>query len=367
MKPLYEFSAEQQQRFIEGHLNQGRVISRTEGSFGEIFFLEGMGRRIAAKCPNISRFGNPDDARSALGKAIYEIENTRKYLRYPGVHRLAPPRLVLGWPFFLSKMRDGTLRDLIAEPSAWNHLDKLAILIQVTHTLNYCRSLGLSAHQDLKPDNVLVERIPSERMNGIDRDAVVGLTTITYVSDFGMADAFRNIGKNQGSRPYMSPEQYGTSLLVDGSKIDVFALGVIAFECFTDGLHPIGEHTFEVWPRQAPGKSPRWKHEDVWKNWARRSVKDLTPLAMISDLPQRLRRLVEACLAPDPTARPSMEETENELWLSLTEISLDWSIGVRTQIETNFDRYAPPAEELEWPYMDQCIDELRRFYSQAGR
>jgi hypothetical protein len=52
MKPLYEFAGEQQSRFIEDHLNHGRIVERTRGSFGEIFFLDGPGQGFAAKCPN---------------------------------------------------------------------------------------------------------------------------------------------------------------------------------------------------------------------------------------------------------------------------------------------------------------------------
>ena len=82
----------------------------------------------------------------------------------------------------------------------------------------------------------------------IDPHVVAGYQTNIYVSDFGIADAFRNIGQNTGSRPYMAPEQFSQEMIVDGSKIDVFALGVIAFECFTDGMHPIGELTTDVLP-----------------------------------------------------------------------------------------------------------------------
>ena len=95
------------------------------------------------------------------------------------------------------------------------------MLIQVAHVLNYCRSLGLIAHQDLKPENVLFKRM--NLSPEIDPHVVAGYQTNIYVSDFGIADAFRNIGQNTGSRPYMAPEQFSQEMIVDGSKIDVFA------------------------------------------------------------------------------------------------------------------------------------------------
>ena len=97
MKLLYEFPPEIQNMFIEFHLNRGKLVGRTEGSFGEIFFFGESGQRSAAKCPRISRFGNPTNARAALEKAIYEIDNTRRYQRYPGVHLSHP--LIAHWQF----------------------------------------------------------------------------------------------------------------------------------------------------------------------------------------------------------------------------------------------------------------------------
>jgi serine/threonine protein kinase len=252
---------------------------------------------------------------------------------------------------------------MIEEPSRWNNLQKFVTLIQVAHTLNYCRSLGLVAHQDLKHANIFIQRIRLDGLSKIDLAQIVGLTTVAYVADFGLADAFRQIGKNSGSRPYMAPEQYKESLLVDGSKIDVFALGVIAFECFTDGLHPVGARTSEVWPRRAQGKPSKWNREDVWKTWAHRP-KDLTSLVNNGDLPSSFKKLVVRCLAVDPAGRPDMDDVENELWLSLKEINPDCAAGVRMQIE-DLDRDAPPATPRERSYMDECIEELRIFYSQT--
>lgn len=365
MKPLYEFSPELQMRFIEGHLNSGRLIGRKQGTFADIFFLDNGGQRFAAKCPKINRFGNAAEARSALEQAIVEIENTVRYQQYAGVNRFGPLKLVLGWPFYLSSMRDGTLSEMIATGRGeWNDLQKLATLIQIAHTLNYCGSLGLSAHQDLKPENILIGRIPLDSLSGkINPATIVGFTTVAYVSDFGMADAFRHIGRNSGSRPYMAPEQYEREPLVDGSKIDVFALGVIAFELFADGLHPVGERTSEVWPEKAPGKPSKWNHENVWKNWSR-GPKNLAPLTNNAGLPSSFNKLVERSLIADAMQRPGLDEVENELWLSLVEVSRDWAAGVRMQIEY-FDSFAPQGESRKPSYMDECIEKLREFYSQT--
>ena len=365
MKPLYEFSPELQMRFIEGHLNSGRLIGRKQGTFADIFFLDNGGQRFAAKCPKINRFGNAAEARSALEQAIVEIENTVRYQQYAGVNRFGPLKLVLGWPFYLSSMRDGTLSEMIATGRGeWNDLQKLATLIQIAHTLNYCGSLGLSAHQDLKPENILIGRIPLDSLSGkINPATIVGFTTVAYVSDFGMADAFRHIGRNSGSRPYMAPEQYEREPLVDGSKIDVFALGVIAFELFADGLHPVGERTSECGRRKRLanlqsgitrmfGKTGR---EDQ-KIWLLLRTTPVYPAPSIN--------WSRGVLIADAMQRPGLDEVENELWLSLVEVSRDWAAGVRMQIEY-FNSFAPQGESRKPSYMDECIEKLREFYSQT--
>ena len=120
MKALYEYNPDAQLELIKFHLDLGRVVGRTEGSFGDLLFLAGTGQPLVAKCPRITKFGNPKGAPKALEKAIYEIESTSKYCQSPGVHRFAPPRLILGWPFFVSQRRDGTLRELFTAHDRWS-------------------------------------------------------------------------------------------------------------------------------------------------------------------------------------------------------------------------------------------------------
>ena len=140
--------------------------------------------------------------------------------------------------------------------------EKLACIVQVAHAINYCRRQGLVAHQDLKPSNIFFDTVRDKcTIEGL----YAGLKHEIFVADFGVADAFRDFGKNTGSRPYMAPERSTKDLIEDGSRMDVFALAVIAFECLTDGLHPIGVRTSDVWPAPLPDKPSKWSHEDIWK------------------------------------------------------------------------------------------------------
>ena len=49
-----------------------------------------------------------------------------------------------------------------------------------------------------------------------------------FVADLGLAYAFKDFGRNTGSRPYMAPEQFSATPIdpTEPPSFDVFALGV---------------------------------------------------------------------------------------------------------------------------------------------
>jgi serine/threonine protein kinase len=310
----------------------------------------------------VEKFGNNARAREALEKALIELHNTLKYYRHPGVHRISGLELVHGWPFLISRLRTGTLADLIAAPRQWNITSKVTSLVQIAHTLNYCRSLGLSAHQDLKPDNIFFD-LATEK-HSIDSANYSGMAHEIYIADFGIADAFRDIGKNSGSYPYMAPEQHRKSPLEDGSKIDVFALAVIAFECLSEGIHPNGERTSDVWPTRLPEKPKKWDHEEVWKKWASRD-KTIRFEGAAESTPAGLQDLIRRSLSIELQRRPSMNDFEDLLWNALQTIDADSAAGLRMQLDY-LDGFASSSES-GWSYMEDRLCEFRKFYAQWDR
>src|SRR5437773_855068 len=125
-------------------------------------------------------------------------------------------------PFVPSVKSDRTLRDLI-EAGPETLTEAVSIAIQVAHELEYSQGRGLSAHQDIKPENVLVDSFSIHNVS-----ANYPLRWLIKICDFGLANAFAEFGKFTASRPYMAPEQYGSPTSL--AKADVFALGVILYE-----------------------------------------------------------------------------------------------------------------------------------------
>jgi len=362
IKPLYEFDQEKRQQIVRRHLEEprgGEATGPIEGAYGEVYsvtFPTGTSpRRIAAKCPRIKRFGSSEKARVGIEQALHELEKTHQVFMIPWINRFFDVQFIHGWPFILSRYRDGSLEDLIANPLAWSVQDRFTSLIQVIRALRMAQERGIGSHQDLKPGNIFFDDL---NRKGVPKTSD-GMHFHMLVADFGLADAFRDFGRNSGSRPYMAPEQFSSEPLDLAvlPKFDAFALGVIAYEIFTDGRHPIGVTTAEVWPWR-PGTGQKWNRESTWRDWAQASRKSLP--ANVNVLPTGMRALILDALSSDPNARPTLKDFEEQLWEALTRFDHSTSTGLRKQVDW-FEGQS--SSEADWPHMDQRLMQLRTFYS----
>ncbi|MDX2000374.1 MAG: serine/threonine-protein kinase [Thermoanaerobaculia bacterium] len=146
---------------------------------------------------------------------------------------------------------------------------KLRLLAQVAEGLHAAHRAGL-LHRDVKPSNILVERLPDGDLR-------------PYVADFGIALALE--ASDSGAAPlagtpgYMAPEQLRGDGPVD-RRADVYGLGATACELLTGRL-PGGQRALE--PLLAP-------------------------------LPREVAAIVRKCLAAEPPARyPSARSVAEDL------------------------------------------------------
>jgi serine/threonine-protein kinase len=123
------------------------------------------------------------------------------------------------------------------------------ILSEVGSALDAAHARGI-VHRDVKPANILLDE------NGR-----------AYLADFGVARMLEGksttlTGMVQGTPAYMAPEQ-AMGAKVD-RRADVYALGIVAFECLTGrvpytGTTPVAvlmKHVTEPVPEPAPGEVP---------------------------------------------------------------------------------------------------------------
>jgi len=142
----------------------------------------------------------------------------------------------------------------------------MALLAQAADALHAAHEKGI-VHRDVKPGNLLV------RPNGT-----------LVLTDFGIARSdlvgqLTAAGSVLGTASYISPEQATGAVATPAS--DVYALGVVAYQCLA-GRRPFeGDNPLEI---------------------AMKHVRD-TPRALPADIPPQVRAIVERAMAKDPAAR----------------------------------------------------------------
>jgi len=159
------------------------------------------------------------------------------------------------------------------------------VLRDVASAIAHAHEHGV-AHRDLKPDNVLLS------------------SGYAVVTDFGIAKAVSSSrdeadpeltsrGMTVGTPAYMAPEQATADPTAD-HRVDVYALGVMAFEILT-GQRPFAGRTAQ----------------ELLAAHIVRPPPSITDRRL--DLPPALATLVMRCLAKSPADRPSASEAVEQL------------------------------------------------------
>src|SRR3954452_25557740 len=142
----------------------------------------------------------------------------------------------------------------------------MALIAQAAEALHAAHQKGI-VHRDVKPGNLLV------RPNGT-----------LVLTDFGIARSamvsqLTAVGSVLGTASYISPEQAAGATASPLS--DVYALGVVAYQCLS-GRRPFeGDNPLEI---------------------AMRHVRDVPP-PLPGDIPPVVRQFVDLAMAKDPGAR----------------------------------------------------------------
>ncbi len=201
-----------------------------EGGMGEVYAAEHvhiakkvaiklLRREVVSNEEAVSRFRQEARSASTIGH--------RNIIGIDDFGQLKDGRIYLCMEF----LNGLPLNELILEQQPTERL--LNILIQTGHGLAAAHAKGI-IHRDMKPENIFVTFTPQ----GED---------IPKLLDFGIAKVGGQDGSNNltktgtifGTPYYMAPEQ-ALGQAIDG-RVDVYALGIIAYEVFSGSLPFQGE------------------------------------------------------------------------------------------------------------------------------
>jgi serine/threonine-protein kinase len=214
------------------HLGQYQILTRIGGG--------GMGTVYRAYDPRLQRqvaikVLRPELTDDPVVQARFQREAVVVAgLRHPNIVVVHDVGAVDGQHYIVMELLQGhTLVQEIEQRGAFLLGDAAGILAQLASALDYAHHCGL-VHRDVKSSNVMVGE-----------DARVTLM------DFGLVkplrkrqDAITRSGLALGTLNYMAPEQIA-GLPIDG-RVDVYALGVLAFEMLSGALPFRGDSLQEI-------------------------------------------------------------------------------------------------------------------------
>ncbi|HZO15396.1 MAG TPA: protein kinase [Polyangiaceae bacterium] len=223
------------------------------GSMGAVWRAEDVvqGREVAVKIVR-PRDEDGKPSTTAVGRFMREFRAMER-LRSPHVVRVFHHGSDSDLVFIVMELLTGiSLRDRLRRDRRLDARTTLRVLRHVGRAVALAHQLGI-VHRDLKPANIFLCNTPE---GGV----------VTKVLDFGMAKSLSTplntvdpvrteLGRPIGTPYYMSPEQARGTMSVD-QRSDLWAIGVLAYECLC-GVRPfIGKSLVEVFTNIASAPVP---------------------------------------------------------------------------------------------------------------
>ena len=259
-----------QARFTPGTMltERYRIVGLLgKGGMGEVYRADDLKLRQPVALKFLPRALSRDHRK--LERFHHEVRVARQ-VSHPNVCRVYDIGEAQGQPFISMEYIDGEdLAKVLRRMGKPSHEKALQIARQLCAGLAAAHDKGV-LHRDLKPHNVMIDGGGKVR-----------------ITDFGLAGFAEEITGREiaaGTPAYMAPEQLaGREVSV---KSDIYSLGLVLYELFA------GKRLHEGTTREQVERA--------------RSTTGATALSSVSgDLDPTIERIVQRCLEPSPTARPS--------------------------------------------------------------
>ncbi len=276
-----------------------------------------------------------------------------------------------GQHYLLMELVHGVPLDAYVLRAGLSNRERLALFGRICQAINYAHQRGV-IHLDIKPSNILVDS------DGHPKILDFGLARIVD-PDATIVSSVTDVGRRQGTLPYMSPEQLrGCSVDLD-LRCDVYALGVILFELLTGQRpHDVNQgmregavqHICDDPPRR-PSSIDRTLRGDLEtiilkvldKEPSRRYQ---TALALAEDLDRYLSG--QPILARPPTSMYQLRKlvARHKLPFGAAAASLVLVIGFGISMSALYAR-AHRAERLAQDHLAAMVDARDRADAEAGK
>jgi len=209
------------------------------GGMGEVYLAEHikLEKKVAIKF--LPPYLQTDEA--AKRRLLREAQAAAK-LEHPGICAVYEVNDETDQGFIVMQYVDGeTLADRI-KSRPLDLRETLGITIQIAEALTEAHSHGI-VHRDIKPGNVMITPRGQVKVLDFGLAKTVGSPVVARVSNDNQPILSRP-GDRPGTPPYMSPEQ-ALGKPVD-ARGDLFAVGVILYECIAGTRPFVGNTTAEI-------------------------------------------------------------------------------------------------------------------------
>lgn len=215
---------------VTEHLKLIRRIG--EGGMGSVWlaFDSSRNREVAVKFLS-PRFNQDDMARARF----FREARLGSAIRSPHVAEVLECALLSdGTPYIEMEFVEGeALSKRIARKGALSIDETRQVMAQVASGIAALHAVGI-VHRDVKPNNIVVREV--------DGHIVAKVVDLGIAKESDGAGDLTLTGTSMGTPIYMSPEQMFDSRDA-GESVDLWALGVVAYECLTGKL-PFNGDTF---------------------------------------------------------------------------------------------------------------------------
>jgi serine/threonine protein kinase len=231
------------------------------------------------------------EQRGEAGRRVLREAQAAARLNHPGIVTLYEMGEEDGNTLLVTELVEGSTLARLANAGELGDREIGEIGADLCEALDHAHSRGV-VHRDIKPQNVQVTEGDSEG------------ETRAKLMDFGIARladgaSLTAAGDVVGTLAYMSPEQ--AEGRTAGPEADVYSLALMLYECWS------GENPHR---RANPAATARAIGARA------RRLRRLRP-----DLPRELTDAIDACLAPRPSHRPSLEELGTAIEDSLDQLA----------------------------------------------